>query len=106
MIELVRFGICAALILSGLFILVVGVIGVFRFQYALNRMHAAALNDTLGILCVLSGLIVAQGLDFVALKLVLVIVFLWVSSPVASHLIARLEYATNENILQDMEANR
>ena len=33
----------------GLFVYVVSVFGLFRFQYVLNRMHAAALGDTLGI---------------------------------------------------------
>ena len=106
MFEWIRFGVCAALVMCGLFILCVGVLGVYRFQYALNRMHAAAMNDTLGILSVLLGLIVAQGLDMVSLKLLLIIVFLWISSPVSSHLIGRLEYVTNENILSDMEARR
>lgn len=106
MLEVIRFSLCAGLMLCGLFILIVGVIGVYRFQYVLNRMHAAAMNDTLGILCMMLGLIVAEGVDFVSLKLLLVIVFLWISSPVSSHLIGRLEITTNENILRDMEAHR
>ena len=106
MLELLRFIFCAAFVLCGLFILCVGVIGTFRFQYVLNRMHAAAMNDTLGILCMLLGLIVAEGLDLVSVKLLLIILFLWISSPVSSHLIGRLEYVTNEHILTDMEARR
>ena len=46
--EIIRFGISAALTLAGLFVLVTGVVGVFRFRYALSRIHAAALLDTLG----------------------------------------------------------
>lgn len=106
MLEILQFSVCAALVLIGLFILCVGVLGVFRYQYTLNRMHAAAMNDTLGIFCVLLGLAVASGLNFVTLKLLLVIVLLWITSPVSSHLIGRLEYVTNENIIKDMEAHR
>lgn len=72
-------------------------IGVFRFKYVLNRMHAAAMGDTLGIGFALVGLILMSGFTFTSVKLLLVIVFLWFASPVSSHLIARLEVTTNED---------
>lgn len=33
-----------------------------------------------------------------SLKLLLIVVFLWFASPVSSHVLARLEVATNENL--------
>ena len=51
-------------------------IGVFRFKYVLNRMHAAAMGDTLGIGFALAGLILMSGFTFTSVKLLLVIVFL------------------------------
>lgn len=96
-IEWIKFLIGAALMLMGMAIFVIELIGVFRFRYALNRMHAAAMGDTLGIGCCLLGLIVMSGFTFTSLKLLLVIVFLWFSSPVSSHLIARFEVTTNED---------
>lgn len=95
-IEWIRFLIGAALLLTGLVIFVFEIIGVFRFRYVLNRMHAAAMGDTLGIGFSLLGLIVMNGLNFTSLKMFLVILFLWFSSPVSSHLIARLEVTTDE----------
>lgn len=95
-IEWIRFLVGAGLLLCGLAIFVIELIGVFRFHYVLNRMHAAAMGDTLGIGFSLMGLIVMSGLNFTSLKLFLVIVFLWFSSPVSSHLIARLEVETDE----------
>lgn len=86
----------AALLLLGTVIFLFEMIGVFRFKYVLNRMHAAAMGDTLGIGCCILGLIVMNGLNLASLKLFLVIVFLWFSSPVSSHLIARLEVTTDE----------
>lgn len=94
--EWIRFLAGGGLLAAGLVIFVIEIIGVFRFQYVLNRMHAAAMGDTLGIGLALFGLIVMEGFDFTSLKLFLVIVFLWFSSPVSSHLIARLEVTTNE----------
>lgn len=95
-IEWIRFLIGAGLLLVGLGIFAIEMIGVFRFKYVLNRMHAAAMGDTLGIGFSLIGLIIMSGFNFTSLKLFFVIVFLWFSSPASSHLIARLEIATNE----------
>lgn len=44
MLELIRFVLSALFTLAGLFVLVSGVVGVFRFRYSMNRMHAAALG--------------------------------------------------------------
>jgi multicomponent Na+:H+ antiporter subunit G len=96
-IEWIRFFIGAILLLCGLGIFLIEMIGVFRFRYVLNRMHAAAMGDTLGIGFSLMGLIIMSGFNFTSLKLLLVIVFLWFSSPASSHLIARLEVTTNES---------
>ena len=103
MLEWLRFLLAAALILSGLVVMCLGVIGVYRFKYVLNRMHAAAMNDTLGILFIMLGLIVMSGFTFTSLKLLLVILMLWLSSPVSSHLIGHLELTTNEDITRNME---
>lgn len=88
----------SALLLGGLVIFVVEVYGVFHLKYVLNRMHAAALGDTLGIACSMLGLMVLSGLNFSTVKMALVIIFLWFASPVSSHLLARMEAATNERI--------
>lgn len=95
-IEWIRFLAGAFFLLFGLAIFVIEMVGVFRFKYVLNRMHAAAMGDTLGIGFSLVGLILMNGLNFTSLKLFCVIVFLWFSSPTASHLVARLEVITDE----------
>ena len=95
-IEWIRFIVGAGLLLCGLGIFAIEMVGVFRFKYVLNRMHAAAMGDTLGIGFSLLGLIIMNGWNFTSLKLFLVVVFLWFSSPTSSHLIARLEVTTDE----------
>ncbi len=95
-IEWVRFLVGGALLLVGLAVFVIEMIGVFRFKYVLNRMHAAAMGDTLGLACSIIGLIIFNGINLTSLKLLLVIIFLWFSSPASSHLIARLETSTDE----------
>jgi len=102
MLETIRFIVSALLTLAGLFVLISGVVGVFRFKYALSRIHAGALFDTLGILLMLLGVIVAEGFTIAALKMVLVIAILWLTSPVSSHLIGRLEITINDELDKDM----
>ena len=92
----VRLILTAAFMVLGLFVCCVGVYGVFKLKYAANRMHAAALNDTMGISLCLVGLAISAPDVFTALKILLVVVFLWLASPVASHLLCRLEVETNE----------
>ena len=92
----VRLILTATFMVLGLFVCCVGVYGVFKLKYAANRMHAAALNDTMGISLCLVGLAISAPDVFTALKILLVVVFLWLASPVASHLLCRLEVETNE----------
>ena len=87
-----------ALLLSGLIIFLIELYGVFHLKYVLNRIHAAAMGDTLGISFSLVGLMIFSGLNFTTLKMMLIVIFLWLASPVSSHLLARLEVVTNEKL--------
>ena len=72
LIEWLQFILGVAFLLAGLGVFAVQVFGVFKFNYVLNRMHAAAIGDTLGIGFALLGLIVISGFNFTSLKLLLV----------------------------------
>ncbi len=94
----IQFVLGIGFLLAGVYIFVVELIGVFKFKYVLNRMHAAAMGDTIGLGLSLLGLIILCGFNYTSLKMALIIVFLWLASPVSSHLIARLEVTTNEEL--------
>ena len=66
-------------------------------------MHVAAIGDTLGIGICMLGLIIFSGFNFTSVKILLVIIFLWIASPVSSHLIARFEVMTNDKIAEFCE---
>ena len=99
----IRFLLGTGLLLVGVGIFLLQIFGVFKFKYVLNRMHAAAMGDTLGIGISLTGLILLSGWNFTSLKMALIIVFLWLASPVSSHLISRLEVVTNEHLEEECE---
>lgn len=86
------------LMLSGLFFFAVGTVGIIRFPDALTRAHGAAKCDTLGAALCLLALIVYSGINIVSLKLFLVIAFIWVTNPTATHAIARGILASKANV--------
>ena len=90
-LEWIRFLFGAALMLCGSFLLVTAVIGNYRFRNAPCRMHAAGLGDTLGILLLFLGLLVLCGFSVFTLKLGVIVFLLWITSPVTSHLILRMQ---------------
>ncbi len=103
MLDWIRFALSAVLTVFGLFVLITATLGLFRFRYVLNRIHATALADTLAVLTILAGLALAWGFTPVSLKLLAVVAFLWLTSPVASHLIGRLEVTVNDQLPLEMQ---
>ena len=100
--DIIRLIGCIIFTVLGLCCLVTGVVGVFRFKYALNRVHAAALLDTVGILLMLLGVICATGFTVTSGKILVVIAFLWMTSPVSGHLIGRMEITINDELDKTM----
>lgn len=80
------------LLAGGVFFLAVGVLGLIRLPDAFSRMHATAKSDTLGAGLVLAACAVHYGWTSAALEILVVIVFVLLSTPVATHLIAQAAY--------------
>ena len=73
----------------GVFFLLLGAIGILRFPDTYTRMHAAGKCDTLGALLVVSGLAVHHGVSLESAKILFIAVFIFLTSPTATHAIAR-----------------
>lgn len=101
--EIARFILAAVFIVSGLFVLGVATVGLFRLKYVLNRIHASAKCDTLGTLLLLIGVVLLVGFNFTSVKLLLLICFIWLTNPVAVHLIGRAEVLTSPDIEDECE---
>ncbi len=78
-----------ALLILGSFFVVTGGIGVLRMPDVFTRMHAAGLTDTMGSFFILTGLMLQAGFSGVTLRLFLVLAFLWFTSPVSTHALAK-----------------
>ncbi len=84
--------IATILLFGGLFFFMVGTLGIIRFPDVFTRAHSAAKCDTLGAILCLCSLIVLEGLTMLSLKIILILVFVWIANPTATHLIAKAEY--------------
>jgi multicomponent Na+:H+ antiporter subunit G len=77
------------LICFGLAFLLLGAVGLFRLPDFYSRMHAAGKCDTLGSLMIVSGLAVYHGFELGSVKVIFIAVFIFLTSPTATHAIAR-----------------
>ncbi|MDO4492566.1 MAG: monovalent cation/H(+) antiporter subunit G [Clostridia bacterium] len=103
MSETVRYLITAVLFLLGIVSAAISMLGVYRFKFVMNRMHCAAILDTVSMACILVGLMVlVHSWSFVP-KLIAVLFVLWVSSPVASHIVGRMEIDTDETVSEHIQ---
>ncbi len=84
------------LIGAGILVLLTSVFGMFRFKYSLNRMHASAIADTLGVGLFMAGCIILTGLRPITGKMILLLIFLWLTAPISSHLVSRMDILTQQ----------
>ena len=94
---MIRVVIAAVLLALAVFVFFSEVLGFYKFRYVLNRMHAAALGDTLGIASTVAAVAVLTGRLSATLKLLLIIVFMFLTNPVVTHLTAQAEVASHRN---------
>lgn len=101
--EWIRFILGALFLLIGLVVFLFEIFGIYRFKYVLNRMHSAAMGDTLAFASCILGLCIISGFNFDTLKLVLILLLFWIASPVSSHMLAKMEVETNDEIEKELE---
>ncbi|KAB2333053.1 monovalent cation/H(+) antiporter subunit G [Bacillus mesophilum] len=81
-------------LLIGAFLSLVAAFGVIRLPDVYTRNHAASKSATLGVMCILIGaLLYFYFIDgYFNPRIILGIVFIFLTSPVAGHLIGRAAY--------------
>ena len=86
--------IAVILILLGSIISVISAFGLIRLPDVYTRSHAATKSSTLSVLaCLLGAFIYFWSTDgFVSIRLILGIIFVFLTAPVAGHLVCRAAY--------------
>ena len=80
------------LISMGTFFFATATIGLFRFPDFYSRMHATGKGDTLGMLLSLVGLALYTGFSLTSVKILLIAVFVFITSPTATHALLRAAF--------------
>ena len=81
------------LLFGGLFFFTVGAIGILRFPDFFSRLHPAGKLDTAGLLMTMTGMAlymlhdVSRSSLFTGFKIILIVVFVFITSPTATHAI-------------------
>lgn len=76
-------------IITGTFFLFAATIGLIRLPDFYTRMHACGKCDTLGIPLIIIGIGLYNGLSLGSVKILLIALFIFLTSPTATHSIAR-----------------
>ncbi|MBU0501804.1 MAG: monovalent cation/H(+) antiporter subunit G [bacterium] len=73
----------------GVFFMFFGMLGIIRFPDLYTRLHPAGKAGTAGVLSIFIGLIIMTGFSVFSMRIILITLFIVITSPVASHVIAR-----------------
>jgi len=93
-------GLCLA---AGGFFVVVGCLGLVRMPDLYTRMHAASVTDTLGAGLLIAGMMLQAGASLVSVKLAMVALLIFFTSPAATHALARAAMARGLPLVPDAQ---
>ncbi len=83
-----------ALLLGGGAFSVIAGLGLVRLPDFYSRMHAGGIADTLAAMLILAGLAVFSGLTLITVKLALVYMFIFFTSPISTHAVANAAFTS------------
>lgn len=85
----------SVLIIAGAALTVAGSLGLLRLPDVYNRLHATGKSATLGVACLALGAWIASGVANVpGAKHLVILLFLFLTGPVGTHMIFRASYFT------------
>jgi multicomponent Na+:H+ antiporter subunit G len=73
----------------GFFFILAGVVGILRLPDFYTRLHAMGKCDTLGVGLMVAGLALQEGIPHSSLKMGLIVVFVGLANPTATHALGR-----------------
>lgn len=84
----------AALLALGCFLAITGSVGALRMPDLYTRLHAAGKVDSLAQTLILGALILQAGFTLTAAKLLLIVMFLFATTPTATHMLAKAAHVS------------
>ena len=75
-------------VISGVFLIFTGTLGILRLPDFYTRLHAAGITDTLGAELLLVAMMLQAGWSIATVKLLMISLFVFFTSPTATHALA------------------
>lgn len=83
------------LFLLGAFFILVSALGVIRFPDLYTRMHATTKATSFGLMLIILGTALYFNSGVIWIKAILVIVFIYLTTPLASHAVSQSKKSKN-----------
>jgi multicomponent Na+:H+ antiporter subunit G len=81
-----------ALLVGGLFFVLVGILGVLRLPDFYARLHATSKCDTLGLALMVAGVALLTGAQWKTMKIVLIVIIVALVNATAAHALGRAAF--------------
>lgn len=86
-----------AMLIVSLFMMTLGIVGIWRMPDVYTKLHGASKSVFLGVvLMALSATVVAE--DVIILRVILLILLVAITTPISSHIIGRAAYLMQERM--------
>jgi len=89
------------LIYLGIFFVMAGTLGLFRYRNFYARILLSSQIDTVGFLTLMAGVIIRSGFNFFSAKILLICLLGLIISPLNTHVIARSAYRSGYKLEKD-----
>jgi len=82
----------------GIVFMLIGILGIYKFNNFYPRMLAASKVDTVGMLTLIIGVVLQNGVSFFSAKVLLIGAILLIMSPLVTHIVTRSAYVSGHEM--------
>mgnify|MGYP004686170545 CR=1 FL=1 len=90
--------VAAVLVAIGLLFLIISAVGMLRLPDFYSRLHASGNSETLGLMTVLLGLAVYEGVNLLSVKLIFIFIFVFIGNPIGTHILSKAALASGHPV--------
>ena len=95
---LIRETIAVLFLVASLFFFLASAIGLIRLPDFYSRLHASGNSETLGLMTVLLGLAVYEGVNLLSVKLIFIFIFVFIGNPIGTHILSKAALASGHPV--------
>ena len=91
------------IIAIGIFFMLIGLYGIYKFKNFYPRMLVASKVDTVGLFTLIIGVVLQQGVSFFSAKVLLIAAILFIMSPLVTHIVTSSAYLSGYEVEKKKE---